>query len=201
MSASAITAPRQTDHPIDPIFLERWSPRAFDGRNMPAADLLTLIEAARWAPSAFNLQPWRFLYALRSDRHWPDFLELLDSFNRAWAQQASALVFLLSDSLMFSETPAKTKPSRCHSFDAGASWAQLALQATKMGYQAHGMAGINYEMARDRLQVPEQFRIEIAIAVGRPADASILPGELRDREFPSPRRPIDELAFAGRYPL
>ena len=192
---------RQSDHPIDPIFLERWSPRAFDGRAMPESDLLSLIEAARWAPSAFNVQPWRFLYALRDDAHWQQYLELLDSFNRAWAQQASALVFLLSDSLMFAEDPAKTKPSRCHSFDAGAAWAQLALQATRMGYQAHGMAGIDYEKSRKSLQVPERYRIEIAIAIGRRADATNLPEDLRERETPSSRRPLQELAFAGAFPL
>lgn len=191
---------RQSDRPIDPIFLERWSPRAFDGEAMPEADLLTVIEAARWAPSAFNLQPWRFLYAHRGDRHWQDYLALLDDFNRAWAQQASALVFLLSDSLMFAEDPEKTKPSRCHSFDAGAAWAQFALQATRMGYQAHGMAGIDYEQSRSRLQVPEHYRVEIAIAIGRRAEASNLPADLQEREVPSLRRPLSELAFAGAFP-
>lgn len=192
---------RQSDHPIDPIFLERWSPRAFDGRAMPEADLLSLIEAARWAPSAFNVQPWRFLYALRGDAHWQQYLELLDSFNRSWAQQASALVFLVSDSLMFAEDPTKAKPSRCHSFDAGAAWAQLALQATRMGYQAHGMAGIDYDKSRTSLQIPERYRIEIAIAVGRRAEAVNLPEDLREREVPSSRRPLQELAFAGAFPL
>ncbi|WP_282608297.1 nitroreductase family protein [Pelagibius sp. Alg239-R121] len=191
---------RKTDLPIDPIFLKRWSPRAFDSSPMPEPDLLTLIEAARWAPSAFNVQPWRFLYALRGDAQWQNFLELLDSFNIGWAQNASALVFLLSDRLMFADEPGKAKPSRCHSFDAGAAWAQLALQATRMGYQAHGMAGIDYDLSRIRLQVPERYRIEIAIAVGRRADAAALPAELQEREFPSPRRPIDELAFAGGFP-
>ncbi len=191
---------RHSDLPIDPIFLQRWSPRAFDANTMPEEDLLTLIEAARWAPSAYNVQPWRFLYARHGDSHWEGYLELLDPFNAGWAKQASALIFLLSDSLMFAEEPEKTKPARTNSFDSGAAWAQLALQATRMGYQAHAMAGLDYVRTRERLQVPDRYRIEVAIAVGRRADAAQLPADLRDREAPSPRRPISELAFPGGFP-
>ncbi|MDO3508893.1 nitroreductase family protein [Ralstonia pseudosolanacearum] len=132
---------RIADHPIDPLFLARWSPRAYDARLMQHADLLCLLEAARWAPSAYNHQPWRFLYARRDDAHWADFLDLLVSANGAWAQHAAALVFVLSDTRLGRDGAVDAVPSRSHSFDAGAAWAQLALQALRLGYHARAMAG------------------------------------------------------------
>lgn len=185
---------RHPDYPIDPIFVQRWSPRAYDSKPMPHADLLTLIEAARWAPSAYNYQPWRFLYAHREDAHWPGFLDLLVPFNIDWAQHASALIFVLSDTLMGDD------PAHSHSFDAGAAWAQLALQANRLGYHARGMAGIDFERARAHLQVPARFRIEMAIAVGTRTDPEKLPLPLQKHEQPTPRRPVREIAFAGAFP-
>jgi len=191
---------RNPDHPIDPIFLERWSPRAFDAEAMPETDLLALIEAARWAPSAYNYQPWRFLYAHRDDAHWQGFLDLLDPFNASWARHASAIIFVLSDMLMPGGVASAPSPSHSHSFDTGAAWAQLALQATRLGYHAHAMAGIDFDRARTRLNVPDRFRIEIAVAVGRRADPATLPDELQRRERPSQRRPVHEFAFPGSFP-
>ncbi|MBV9931533.1 MAG: nitroreductase family protein [Alphaproteobacteria bacterium] len=191
---------RQPDHPIDPLFLERWSPRAFDPAPIPEADLHSLFEAARWAPSAFNSQPWRFLYARRGDDDWPLFLSLLIPWNQGWAHAAAALVYILSDTLPFAGKDGAPAPSLTHSFDAGAAWACLALQATKLGYQAHGMSGIELERARVELRVPERFRIEAAVAVGRLGDPAALAGKLRDREVPSGRRPLAETVFHGRFP-
>ena len=128
-----MTTPRSPDHPIEPIFLDRWSPRAYDGQPMPTSDLLSILEAARWAPSAYNVQPWRFLFSRREDPHWQDFLKLLDEFNHGWARHASALVFVLSDTVMPGDNDGPSKPSRTHSFDTGAAWAQLALQALEVG--------------------------------------------------------------------
>ena len=96
---------RLADHPIDPLFLARWSPRAYDGQPMPEADLLRILEAARWAPSAYNYQPWRFLYARRDDAHWTEFVSLLVPMNRDWAQHASALIFVLSDTRIHRDDP------------------------------------------------------------------------------------------------
>ncbi|MCB9603712.1 MAG: nitroreductase family protein [Sandaracinus sp.] len=189
---------RSPDYPIDPLFVARWSPRAFDASPMPEEDLLRAMEAARWAPSAFNVQPWRFLYALRDDPCFDAWLDLLDEFNRSWARHASALVFLLSDTLL--RYQGDTSPSRSHSFDAGAAWAQLALQATQLGYHAHGMAGLDFARAREQLGVPSDFHLEMAIAIGRRAAPSALPEALRQREQPSPRRPTIESAFRGGFP-
>jgi nitroreductase len=193
--------PRTPDHPIDPLFLERWSPRAFDESEIPEADLLTLFEAARWAPSAFNSQPWRFLYARRGEADWERFLDLLVPFNRSWAHSASALAYILSDTLpMTDKATGEPATSHTHSYDAGAAWACFALQATRLGYQAHGMSGVDFERAREELGVPERYRIEAAAAVGRVGDPATLPEKLRAREFPSGRKPVAEFVFRGGWP-
>jgi nitroreductase len=192
---------RRSDHPIDPLFLERWSPRAFDGSELPEADLMAMFESARWAPSAFNSQPWRFLYARRGDEHWERFLSLLIPWNRGWAHSAAALIYILSDSLPFTDKETGTPAtSHTHSFDAGAAWACLALQATRMGYHAHGMSGIQMDLARDSLAVPDRYRIEAACVVGRIGDPATLDEKLRARETPSGRKPLSDFAFHGNFP-
>lgn len=190
---------REPDHPVDPVFVRRWSPRAFAARPMPTGDLLTILEAARWAPSAYNIQPWRFIYAMRGDAHWDDCLDLLDAFNASWARNSSALVFVVSDTAMPAHGARPAKLSRTHSFDAGAAWAHLALQATISGYQAHAMAGIHFEEARRRLAVPDNYRVEIAVAIGVQTDPSRLPSPLQEREKPSSRLPLEEIASVGQF--
>jgi nitroreductase len=193
------TDPRAVTRPVDPLLLDRWSPRAFDASSLPQADLDTLLDAARWAPSAFNYQPWRFLYAHRDSADWARFLGLLLPFNQSWVQHASVLTFILSDSLSSAPGSQETKPSHSHSFDAGAAWALLALQATRMGYHTHAMTGVDFDAARRELAVPDRFRIEAAVAIGRMGDKAILPEALQAREAPSGRNPIDSFAFAGNF--
>ena len=194
-------SPRQPDHPIDPLFLERWSPRACAGSDMPDEDLLAMFEAARWAPSAFNSQPWRFLYAKRGDADWARFLKLLIPWNQSWAHSASVLVYILSDSLPFTdkETGAPAG-SHTHSFDAGAAWVSLALQATRMGYHAHGMSGVDFDRLRIELAVPDRYRPEAACVIGRIGDPAQLDDKLRARETPSGRKPLADFAFRGNFP-
>ncbi|MBD8893214.1 nitroreductase family protein [Roseibium litorale] len=190
---------RTADHPVEPLFLGRWSPRAFDGSSMPETDLKIILEAARWAPSAFNIQPWRFVYALRGDENWETLVNLLNPFNRDWAQNASALVYLFSDTLIDGKDGAEPRASGSHSFDAGAAWGQAALQATALGYHAHAMAGILKDEINAALGVPERFKPEVGFAIGRRGDASILAEGLRGREQPSPRKPLSEIAFSGKF--
>lgn len=160
-----------------------------------------MFEAARWAPSAFNSQPWRFLYARRGDEHWERFLGLLIPWNQGWAQSASVLVYILSDTLPFTDKKTgEPQPSTTHSFDAGAAWACLALQAAHIGYLAHGMSGIQYELARSELRVPERFALNAACAIGRVGDPAQLDERLRAREFPSGRKGVEEFAFRGGWP-
>jgi nitroreductase len=191
---------REAEHPIDPLFLERWSPRAFDGSEVPDADLLAIFEAARWAPSAFNSQPWRFLYAKKGGPDWERFLGLLIPFNQGWAYSASVLVYILSDTLPMTDKAGAPRESRTHSFDAGAAWISLALQATRMGYHAHGMSGIQYDLARAKLGIPDRYRLEAACVIGRIGDPAILDDKQRAREHPSGRKPQSEFVFAGGFP-
>jgi nitroreductase len=186
---------RVPDHPIDPMFVERWSPRAFDGSSMAEEKLLRLLEAGRWAPSAFNLQPWRFIYALRDTAPWALFLDVLIPFNQLWAATASALVYVLSEN---DSRPGE--PSYSHSFDAGAAWGFISLQAHLAGYAAHAMTGFDVERAHGELRVPKRLRVEAAVAIGRRGDPAQLPDGLRKKEHPSDRRPLAQLAHPGLYP-
>ncbi|HYJ29414.1 MAG TPA: nitroreductase family protein, partial [Allosphingosinicella sp.] len=187
---------RAADRPIDPLFLERWSPRAFDGSDIPDEDLATIFEAARWAPSAFNSQPWRFLYAKNGDADWARFLGLLIPWNQAWARSASVLVYILSDSLPFTDkATGEPAPSHTHSYDAGAAWVSLALQATRLGYQAHGMSGVEFERVSAELGIPARYRVEAAAVIGRIGDPATLPEKLRAREVPSSRNPTGDFVF------
>ncbi|HEX7819980.1 MAG TPA: nitroreductase family protein [Sphingobium sp.] len=186
---------RQTDTALDRQFLDRWSPRAFDGSVIPDADLRTILDAARWAPSAYNYQPWRLLYAKRESADWARFLDILIPFNQSWAKDSAALIFIVSEDTM----GAPDKPSHSHSFDAGAAWAQLALQAHLSGYHSHGMVGVDQDKARTELALPDGFRFEAAIAIGKIGDPATLPDGLREREVPSDRKPLEDVAYPGNF--
>lgn len=190
--------PRKADHEIDRLFIDRWSPRIFTGEALPEAELHRMFEAARWAPSSYNSQPWRFVYALRETPDWDVFLDLLVPGNRKWATEAGALLFLASNERM--KVGDELKPSYSHSFDAGAAWLSLALQANRLGWYAHGMVGFDKERAPDVLHLPEQHRIEAAIAIGRAVAHEHLTDEQRERERPNTRRPIADFAFKGSFP-
>ncbi len=191
---------RTPDHEIDPLFLERWSPRAFDGSDVPDADLQAMFEAARWAPSAYNSQPWHFLYAKRGDANWERFLSLLIPFNQGWAYSASVLIYMISDTMPATGKDGAPQPSSTHAFDSGAAWASLALQATRMGYHAHGMSGIQYELARAELGLPERYQLNAACVIGRIGDPAQLDEKQRAREFPSGRKPQSAFVHAGNWP-
>jgi len=190
---------RTADHPIDKIFLERWSPRAFTGEPMPQSELMTLLEAARWAPSSYNSQPWRFLYARRDTPQWDTFVALLNPFNQSWAKEASVLVVVVSNSKMLPPDTDKWVPSYTHSFDAGAAWAMLALQASISGWAAHGMVGFDMAKAATELHVPEGWRVEAAVAIGRKGDKSKLPEQLAARESPNGREKLSVIALEGGF--
>jgi len=190
---------RTADHPIEPIFLERWSPRAFTGEEISEHTLRTMFEAARWAPSSYNSQPWRFLYARRDNAHWDKFLGLLNPFNQSWAKTASAIVFVVSSETMAVPGKDTPVPSHSHSFDAGAAWGYLALQATAMGWHAHGMAGIELERIYTELKVPPGYRVEAGVAIGRQGPKTLLPEALQAREMPSDRKPVTAIALEGGF--
>jgi nitroreductase len=190
---------RSTDYPVDPMFLERWSPRAFTGAPISEYDLLTILEAARWAPSSYNSQPWRFIYARRDTGHWPRLLGLLTQSNQSWAKNASALLILVSKTTLLPRGADQEVPSWSHSLDAGAAWASLALQAARSGWAAHGMVGFDRERAVAELGVPDGHRVECAIAIGRRGDKSILSEAQQAREAPSDRLPLTQLVGEGSF--
>lgn len=196
---SATVNNRTADHAADPMFLERWSPRAFTGEVMPQDELMSLFEAARWAPSAFNAQPWRFVYAHRDTPDWDPLFDLLIPYNQMWAKNASVLAFVISDRFRRAEGQPPA-PIYSHSFDVGAAWAYLALQASRSGWATHGMVGIDIARTYDVLGISEaDYRVEAAVAIGRPADVSVLDEIFRARETPSPREPVSAFAFEGRF--
>jgi nitroreductase len=188
---------RRADHPIDELFLDRWSPRAMTGEPIPDEELMVLFEAARWAPSSFNNQPWRILYARRDTEHWATFLDLLVESNQAWARNAAALLLFVSKTTF----DRNGKPARTHSFDAGSAWENLALQASLRGIVAHGMQGFDYDRARTALDIPDEYQVEAMIAVGRPGPRESLPEKLQAVESPNDRRPLAQTICEGPFRL
>lgn len=189
--SSEIQQIRKPDHPIHPLILNRWSPRAMTGEPLSDAELFPLFEAARWAPSSYNAQPWRILYVKRDTPHWDRLFQLLIDFNKQWCSKAAVL------GLFFSRTTFETnnKSSHTHSFDAGAAWENLCLEGTSRGLVVHGMEGFDYEKAK--LLIPNGYEVHAMFAIGKKASKSSLPAELQQREAPSIRKKISEFAFEG----
>ncbi len=186
---------RKTEFPVNRIFLERWSPRAMSGEELTEKELMSLFEAAKWAPSSSNNQPWRFFYAKKNSKHWEKFLNLLNPGNREWAENASVLIVVASKTTFdFNESF-----SRTHSFDSGSAWVSLALQASLNGLVAHGMEGFDYDKAKKELELPENFQVEAMIAVGKPGKTELLSEKNQKREFPSDRKNLSETVFEGKY--
>jgi nitroreductase len=190
---------RNAHFAIDPIFIDRWSPRAFTGEAIDERTLFTLFEAARWAPSANNSQPWRFIYALKDSASWPGFFSLLNENNQRWAVNASVLVVLASKTTHVRNGDTEPSPLRNHSFDSGAAWANLALQALRSGWHTHAIGGFNRDKAREVLRIPQGYSVEVAIAIGRQAEHTSLPPDLQEREQPNQRKPIGKFISEGRF--
>lgn len=189
---------RTADYPIDALFLNRWSPRAFTGEPMSEEVLFTLFEAARWAPSAGNSQPWRFVYGHRGSDDFARILATLDDGNRRWAQMASVLAVIVSQTQRATAS-GDMRPVYTHAFDTGAAWCALALQATLSGHHAHAMGGIDRQKALEVLKVPQGFRVEAGLAIGKIAPTETLPEDLMEREKPSQRKPLETFVFKGFF--
>lgn len=186
---------RKSNYPVNPLFLKRWSPRAMSGESISDEELMTLFEAARWAPSSYNGQPWRFIYAKRDSVNWDKLFNLMGEFNQGWTKTAAALVVVISgNNFEFNGEPAVT-----HSFDAGSAWMSLALQAADMGLVAHGMQGFDYEKAKKDLGVPDDFTVEAMVAIGKPGKKEDLPADLQEKEAPSDRKPLEQIVMEGTF--
>jgi nitroreductase len=186
---------RRPEYPVSEIFLNRWSPRAMSGEAIAENELMSLFEAAKWAPSSYNNQSWRFIYARRGTPAWDRFLGLLVEQNRQWAQRGAALIVMVSKNTM----DRNGQPARTHTFDTGAAWENFAIQGSLQGLVVHGMEGFDYDRARRELAVPEGYTVEAMAVVGRPGRADDLPPALREREFPSPRKKLAEFVFEGTF--
>ena len=177
---------RTADYLIEPFFLDRWSPHALQPQPIAEADLLTMLEAARWAASSSNVQPWRFVYARRDTRAWLPLLDLLVPNNREWAQHASALVFFVSHELMRSRSSASLIPSPTHSYDTGAASGYFALQAQLMGWHAHGMYGFDHIRSAEVLRTPPHHHVEAGIcSLGASGMLRLCPRRCKSAKFPA----------------
>jgi len=186
---------RKADHQIETFLIDRWSPRAMSGEEISLEELMRLFEAARWAPSSFNAQQWRALYARRGTEHWQTFFDLLVDANKAWAKNAAVLVVFISRKFFDRDN----EPSVTHSYDTGAAWENFALQGFHQGLVVHGMEGFDYERARKELRIPDEFQIEAMAAVGKPGPKDVLPEKLQARESPNDRRRVSESIFEGPF--
>ncbi len=186
--------PRAPAHPIDPLFVRRWSPRAMSGAPLARAQVLTLLEAARWSPSGGNGQPWRFAWALAGTPGFDRLLAALVPGNREWCVRAGALVLLAAKVVRDDG-----RPSPSATFDAGAAWMGLALQGTLSGLVVHAMGGFDREAARAAVALPAGLEPQVVIAAGHPGRVEDLPEKLRAREQPSDRLPLEVLAVEGSF--
>jgi len=186
---------RSTTHEINSLIINRWSPRSFVPEEISDKELFSLFEAARWAPSSSNSQPWRFIYAKRNSKNWNDLFNLLVDFNKQWCANASVLVVIVSRK----NFEHNGQPSVTHQFDTGSAWENLAIQAVSQGLVTHAMAGFDYEKARKDLTVPVDFEVVAMIAIGKRGPKEKLSPELQAREIPNTRKPLSEIVMEGKF--
>jgi nitroreductase len=189
--------PATTDFPVHDLIRHRWSPRAFATKPVEPAVLASLFEAARWAPSSSNEQPWAYLVATNDN---PDdylrMLSVLVDFNAGWAKNAPALALAVSH-LKFQ---GKGNPNRNAFYDTGAATMLLSLEATARGLYVHQMAGFDPAKAKQVFEIPADWEAIAAIALGYPGDPKSLPQPLHDREVaPRTRKPLAEFVMSGRW--
>ena len=195
MEESENNTTRKSTYQINPFILSRWSSRSMTGEELGDEDIMSLFEAARWAPSSYNNQPWRFIYAKRNTGHWNRLFNLLGEGNKTWAKNSALLVVVISrKNFEYNEKPAIT-----HQFDTGAAWENLALEAYSRGIVAHGMQGFDYEKARVDLGIPTDFEVMAMIAIGKKGPKENLPPELQEKEKLTDRKPLNDIIMEGIY--
>jgi nitroreductase len=189
--------PAPTDSPIHELIRNRWSPRAFADKTIPPDVLRSLFEAARWAPSSNNEQPWAFLVAPRDDQeNFQKMLGVLVEFNSGWAKSAPVLALAVAE-LSFAKNNA---PNRNAQYDTGSATAYLSVEATARGLFVHQMAGFDPEKARHAFGIPAGWEAIAALAIGYPGDPGSLPQRLQERELaPRTRKPLSEFVMAGHW--
>jgi nitroreductase len=186
---------RKTNYDVNSIFPKRWSPRALSGEKITKTQLMKLFEAARWSPSSYNNQSWRFIYAMKGTKQFQTLFKILAPPNQVWCKNASVLIVIVSKKTF----DYNKKPSITHSFDTGAAWMSLALQASMSGLVAHGMQGLDYVKAQKQLNIPKDYQVEAMCAIGKKGKKSLLPKEMQAIEMQSDRKPITKIAFEGKF--
>lgn len=187
---------RIAENSVSPEFLERVSTRAFDpNKDIHDDSLLSCFEAARWAPSSYNNQPWRYVYSKRGSSTFTKMLECLVDFNKQWCKNASVLVIICSKT-HFSHN---NKPSPTASLDTGSSYMSLVLQAQKLGICSHAMEGIYRDKIKETFNIPDDFKIEAMLAMGYQGMPGVLSKELQDKETPSTRKSLKEIVSCDHF--
>jgi nitroreductase len=189
--------PAETQYPIHELLQRRWSPRAFSDRPVSAEHLRSLLEAARWAPSSYNEQPWNFLVATKHDQaDYDRLLSCLRNTNQMWARLAPVLAISIAK-LVFTDGG---EPNRHAVHDVGLAVENLVVQATALGLRVHQMAGIYPDKVRELYGVPGDHEVVAAMAIGYPGNPAILPEKFSQRETATRiRKPIADFTFAGHW--
>ena len=184
--------PRVASADVDPLFIDRWSPRSFSSDPLSDAEIATIFEGARWSPSSFNRQPWLFVY----ETDGPDrdtFDSILMPGNQAWATKAPLIGYIFAET----KTQDGRRP-RTAEFDTGAAWMALALQARSLGLYSHAMAGIDHDTVYEKLGVSDEFYTAMCgFVVGKIGPREALPEDVQERESPNDRKPVSEITHKG----
>jgi nitroreductase len=185
------------DHPIHHLLAERWSPYAFDSRPVASADMCSLFEAARWAPSSYNEQPWTYLVATRDDKdEFERLLSCLAEGNQAWAKAAPVLAL----GVVALKSARNNNDNRAAVHDLGLASGNLLVEATARGLLVHQMIGILPDKARELYQIPPQSEAWTGLAIGYKGDPSKLPEALKQRDLsPRQRKKLDQFVFSGKW--
>jgi nitroreductase len=197
VSDAPVEKPAISDSNLHPLIRQRWSPRAFSGRSVSVEDLRTLLEAARWAASSGNEQPWRFIVARQDDpTPFGKLLSVLVEGNQVWARNAAVLMIAVTKKTY----SANQNPNNHAWHDVGLALGNFVLQAGALGLHVHMMAGFDGAKAREVFQIPEDFVATTAVAVGYLGDPKTLPENLREREIAArSRKSLADIAFAGAW--
>lgn len=185
---------RKTRYDIDPIYIKRWSPRSFSNQKVSEEVLSSVFEAARWAPSAANVQPWRFVFA-SSEQDKETFLSFINEGNVVWCKHAPVLIAVISK--REEERFGGNNPA--HAFDTGTAWGFLSLEAARKGLITHAMGGFNKEKAKEALSIPDGYQVHAIVALGYQGEKSSLEEAYQKREVPSPRNEVETFVSEGVF--
>lgn len=186
----------ETEHPIHELLRRRWSPRAFNGEPVDDARLRSLFEAARWAPSSSNQQPWRFIFGRQGDETYEKIFQTLVDFNQKWAVTAPVLILSVGRKVMND----KEDINESYRYDVGQAVAHLSIQAMEEGLYVHQMGGFDQAMAVRLFNIPAMYKPITVIAIGYIGDPSVLPEKLEVLEYRKRERfPASGFVFSGQF--